>query len=123
MIQPTELRIGNYIEYDGNYYKIDSLSRGLPTLNTLAFGIGVVDYNNINPIPLTEEILIKCGFKRIHQSKFRAVDIHIFCYLHETMNGDWILDIDGRTISVVKSLHQLQNLYHAITGNELEINL
>jgi len=44
--------------------RIHSLSEELPTLDTSEFGIGVVDWNNLKPIELTEEWLINLGFEQ-----------------------------------------------------------
>ena len=49
MIQPQELRIGNYIEYNGEIIKLDGSLLCCYIQNELEFPL--------NPIPLTEEIL------------------------------------------------------------------
>lgn len=54
-----EFRVGNLVEYDGRVFEIDSVSEVLPTLNTIEFGIGVVDWNNLKPIPLNEDWLVR----------------------------------------------------------------
>jgi len=53
--------VGNLVKYDGKIYEIDTIAAEFPTLNTAEFGIGVVDWNNIEPIPLTPEILVRLG--------------------------------------------------------------
>jgi len=54
MIQPQELRIGNYIEYNGEIIKLDGSLLCCYIQNEL-------DYP-FNEVPLTEEILLKFGF-------------------------------------------------------------
>ena len=47
MIQETDLRIGNYVLHNGHHRKIVSLNLGTDV--------------NAEPIPISEEILLKCG--------------------------------------------------------------
>lgn len=63
-MKPEEVRYKNLVEYDGRIFEIDTIAEEFPTLNTAEFGIGVVDWNNLKPIPLTEEWLIRFGFER-----------------------------------------------------------
>lgn len=78
---------------------------------------------DLKPIPLTEEILLKCGLKK---------SLNKCCYGMITSNGhriSYFLDkgslmLETNRIHIdVQSLHQLQNLYFALTGKELEIKL
>lgn len=67
------------------------------------------------PVELTEEILLKCGFKI--GNKYSNEDARI---------GDFVITFGDNFYykkTQIKHLHQLQNLYFAITGFELEINL
>ena len=56
MIQPQELRIENYVEYNGEIIKLDGSLLCCYIQNELEFPL--------NPIPLTEEILLKFGFEK-----------------------------------------------------------
>ena len=117
MIAANELRIGNWVMYDNRLFQIEAISRSLPCLNTDEFGIGVVDWNNINPIPLTPEILEKCGFDRNCILKiYQGVNIE-WSYGKEvwlTKEGEVIYEFEN-----TQHLHQLQNLYFALTNEEL----
>jgi hypothetical protein len=78
---------------------------------------------NCKPIPLTPELLDRCGFVKegilYHYGKFSIAF------------GDTIITSDGRTYfnswaildHSPKYLHQIQNIYHALTGNELEVKM
>ena len=112
-----ELRINNYVLYDNRPFQIASISDEFPTLNTIEFGIGVVDWNNISPIPLTEELLVKCGGIKL--------DKPYLCY---NVNGiQLILRNDGWIEYVhnieMKSLHQLQNFHLETKRTELTIEI
>lgn len=122
-MKANELRVNNYVfsKETQSYQKITGITEENIYIDTITFDYP--DYDEIEPIELTEEILLKCGFK---------VSIDIYYLLK--MNGyfkkpfkeaDHFLykSNSGDTVSSVKHLHQLQNLIHAITGEELEINL
>ena len=120
MIKTNELRIGNWYEHDGKYYQVKSIMNG-------------ESYPYVKPIPLTPEILEKAGFTK-GKSIGLTLDIRFdetpfySAYLwFEFLAGSvylYTLD-DGHNIELANFiyLHQLQNLYFALTGEELEINL
>lgn len=125
-MKPTELRIGNYVT------SLTSILNGKTLVVTevnethfQAWGIDP-DYRQygssdgfLAPIPLTEEWLLKFGFKKGDYEtlvcEFKGFRITF------DINGDIIdcyLDSTGLDILYV---HQLQNLYFALTGKELTI--
>ena len=114
-MNPKEFRIGNLVEYDNRVFRIDSIAESFPTLDTPEFGIGVVDWNNIKPIPLTEEWLIRFGFvKNGDLSKYWALNnVDVW-----ELNGGYANDLD----KTIESVHSLQNLYFCLIGKELILN-
>ena len=81
---------------------------------------------NIAPIELTEDVLLKCGFKSVSgDAMVHKINRH---FRLEYALGEYVLRIktdrhDSSYVRVVRSLHQLQNLYFAITGEELDVDL
>ena len=144
-MKANELRIGNYVEITNipnylendeiRYVKIQKLT-SIAIANISWKSNGFIDdcfYNDIIPIPLTEQWLIDFGFKKekgFTPSVFRLM-----------VNGEWpnefmiryffsdshiqLRDIDDFDKVVAleenkhKHVHQLQNLYFALTGKEL----
>ena len=43
LMKAEEFRIGNWVEHDNRYFKIHSIAKVFTTLDTIEFGIGVVD--------------------------------------------------------------------------------
>ena len=115
MIQINELRIGNYIE-EGKVEKIDNSIDEIYYSGDRCY---LSSYcNNINPISLTEEWLLKLGFEligsfyRLKKSKLIQIILH-----------DDGLDVCNYNLYLhqIKYVHQLQNLYFALTGAELTV--
>lgn len=136
-----ELRINNWvnlflgIDDNGTQYRpmqikgiMEDLSGEFYYLNTNSAN-WVYSTQNLEPIPLTEDILLKCGFEIINENsaekRYGIVENHVFdgdaslIYWNTTENAGKIFRGDME----IKSLHQLQSLIHALTGKELEINL
>lgn len=121
-MRANQYRLGNLVKYNGKIYEIDSISKEFPTLNTIEYGIGVVDWNNIEPIPLTEEWLVRFGFEKCLNGfwcekdflNVKLIDSDIVIFISGT-------DHDLNIHSKVQYVHQLQNLYFALTNQELTI--
>ena len=88
--------------------------------------IGSMLLKYIEPIPLTEEILLKCGFEKGYIMYFIRI-CETRCYLRPSYRGGYYYGIcpyiELRDCKTIQYLHQLQNLYFALTGKELEIKL
>jgi hypothetical protein len=117
----TELRIGNLVERNGKIHEVSSIHAD----DTI--GIFVKDKNGsvgffylrvINPIPLTEEILlINCRFKKSpHDIRFKTLNSIKLKTTEKGFKFNY-----GESIIYIKYVHQLQNLYFALTGEELII--
>lgn len=136
-----ELRVGNYIQLyrkpinkAKTFYKIAEI-----WLREGEYYIGGEDGfqcnadTGIEPIPLTEEILMKCGFEFFKYHNINTVwekeDFNFFLAKH---GETWVMGhFDNESCSSVsyfahgniQFLHQLQNLYWSICGEELKITL
>ena len=105
MIKANELRIGNKLQdSNGHYYEVD---------HGLISQICVVSGDDFYGIPLTPEILEKAGFVKS--------DGEFGWWLSKKVISGFYYD--NTFITRIKSLHQLQNLYFALTGEELPIEL
>jgi hypothetical protein len=82
-------------------------------------------YDNINPIKLTEEWLIRLGVNEVKSQE--VLRINYVKYYKTDNKFDYCLcyyfDDDGYVDNVfkeIKYVHELQNLYFALTGSELQ---
>jgi hypothetical protein len=110
MIQSSELRISNYV-YSSDFVIKSYSPQGLFNLmKNIDDG-----YNNIKPIPLTEQWLIDFGFE-----KHITMDIYPTYSLNNVNVNDGVVYIVGfGFVNYIKHVHELQNLYFALTGIEL----
>ena len=115
-----ELRIGNLAQdQNGNILKCCEL-------NKISCGFEVIDRSKFplpfgwkaEPIPLTEEWLVRAGFEKAIDSNLWVND----SYYQLTFNsqiGASLYEDEYWIKSNIIYLHSLQNLYFALTGEEL----
>ena len=115
-MKTSELRIGNLVNYGGvtsEVSRVDKLFFYVEASETPTFSKD--EGRGAKPIQLTEEWLLKLGF--VKHGKYGYFYIDFFC-VDLDMNGQFFMcDIDIHI--VLKHVHQLQNLYFALTGEEL----
>jgi hypothetical protein len=113
MINENELRLGNYfIERE-----TQEVIRVIELRKDQIMFSGKFDQGwQAEPIPLNEEWLVKFGFDDLGAYGWGIGYFHIrFRNLHK-----FYFPLENRIIRV-KHVHQLQNLYFALTGEELTI--
>lgn len=147
-MKANELRLGNYLTIAvgpiglNNFYCVERIDETSVNLSRLTIDESIYTYKRaiweVNPIILTEGLILKLGFERIEKRQCSAIyrrrtflnvlgkyeyfsigsldqrkttkrpESHRYYYL-----GDSTPDIEY--------VHQLQNLYFAITGKELKV--
>lgn len=138
-MKPQELKIGNLVCYAGKVVKVKQVTKHKigyhekPNETRLDYA----RLCDIEPIPITEELLLNNGFKKRY-------DRILCCKIMELCHNEYVVEItfglankgfdyvvchidNAERCSVgcvdVKYLHQLQNAYYLVTGKELEIKL
>lgn len=107
MIQANELRIGNWYDHNGEYRQASPST------------IEEIWHNErpwCKPIPITEEILLKCGFNEGQTGYYFKDDIII------SVEGQVYFGETEVHLCEIYTLHHLQNFCFDM-GRELEINL
>lgn len=137
MIDAKHLMVGNLFTDDQNeILKIDLIDSIEETVN--ANGMEDISISDLIPIPLTEDILLKCGFECTHKNNkhYTINDPNGYKDSHKisifpAMNEQWHIAFsdnlggykDYIPTTKIKYLHQLQNLYFALTQKELTVQL
>lgn len=110
-MNPTELRIGNFVSdihaSDSFFAKVRKIE-----CSRCYYGGYHSAYSDLKPIPLNEEWLLKLGFKPFSKDWSKSVII-----IHTRKRG-YVL---RKSVPTIKYVHQLQNLFFALTGEELEL--
>jgi hypothetical protein len=113
MIKQNELRVGVNVFHHGHVWTIDGMD--IETWETFA--------HEYEPIPLTEEWLLKFGFEEFGLSI--RVDVNRgdeLCFYTQEKRLRYQTKGSGFTRDYnILYVHQLQNLYFALTGQELKI--
>lgn len=130
MIQPSELRLGNWVHHERvwshrqpDYGSPSEFDFQWEERDWYAIGESTINFDDVSPIVITEEWLEKLGFE----------------YERATVGGwerweKWtskkgrikLLDKKfswgiGEYSNYIQYVHQLQNLYFSLTGEELTI--
>ena len=142
-MKTNELRIGNWVLYNDLYCKIIGIDKiGMDEDRVLVeYHNGETDYcyvGYIDPIELTEEVLVKIGFEEkigyINYSKVfydennhcDSINIY-YCqrlkHFKFTHDKGKKVDLQMMDLYNIKYLHQLQNAYYCLTNQEIEIKL
>lgn len=119
-MKENELRVGNLAQTAFGIVEYRGVSPDKPNLLFVKYSneIDVREHiDDIKPIPLTEEWLIKFGFKQWKDCKKWSFN-NVLIYTNRT---SLFYYGKARTRIYVEYVHQLQNLYFALIGEELEI--
>jgi len=110
-IKASDLRIGNWYDHYGEFKQASP--------NTI-LEVWEADREWCKPIPLTPEVLVACGFTQL-PNKFTfdkdKLSIHLPSVSYKkgrTYFNSWCIIEHS-----ISHLHQLQNLYFALTNQEL----
>ncbi|HEY3387542.1 MAG TPA: hypothetical protein VGK46_13590 [Saprospiraceae bacterium] len=141
MIDPKELRIGNTIQTNtGFVFDVNSIKHEWEAMEHIVYDESVgYSVDLLSPIPITPEWLEQLGFeitdgeiigetrKRSYTTySIRDFEIDMFedCDEYPTIKYWYAYTYEGKLSNVdveIHYIHQLQNLYFALTGQELTV--
>ena len=147
-MEAKELRIENCIRYNGSVASVYAISNPMPNSNnnfnnkgrvTLwCNGLIAANIDEIEPIPITEELLLKIGFKKDRNDYLYYKEYNDELSIRFSSNYTFIeyanLHFNPEDVTETNyssslefpntlHLHTLQNIWHLLTGEELEIKL
>ena len=117
-MEANDLRIGNTVLLNNRINTIDI--SWFECCKDSIYGRDI--RHDTSPIPLTEEWLVKFGFEYLADIELSMEKI----YMHKNMKQTLFIEV-GENFTIKskcqdvtnKYVHQLQNLYFALTGKEL----
>lgn len=121
-----ELRIGNYLKFDGVIDQITSVGKYVDGINH-----GIWSFERLSPIPLTDEILEKFGGKYplLKEGVFQAfvgkkgtVTLWI---LNKDLYGYFLSLFEDKSEPIIRvdTVHELQNAIYVLTGEDIQLEL
>ncbi len=135
-MKASELRIGNLIGFNYGNRKTYSTITEITSID-VKLNDGFAELSQLKPIPLTEKWLLRFGFESEGEggSAYLKLNnlVHLCCFVDFESNLDYVkfymLELMGdinehdETCGIpikMQYVHQLQNLYFALTGEELK---
>lgn len=133
-IKAGDIMIGNYIRdihSENGFFKVTTLRNC-----TAIYGnFYSARYEDLRGIPLTEDILLKAGAKRLEENKvaimlngpathliLMKVGTHWYPQIEQT--GESVSDgVNTVHLNFIDYAHQAQILFKALTGNDLKIEV
>ena len=109
-MKANELRVGNYVMFHNDIHSLSSIGQWMHTDKS----IDEIPLDEVKPIILTEQWMINLGFTKFSKITFELNGIRI------GINGDSFLFLCNQKWVHVFYVHQIQNIYFILTGEELQ---
>lgn len=140
-MEAKELRVGNFIQRNGVVWAVNNIHGASGLIHVLPNGnesLNTRSIHDFEPIQITEEWIVWFGGEYFRRDEINPIYGHDMTRLRLDISTDaWLtyerhgkrMDIsssDGSGISSpcnvkIQYVHQLQNLYFALTGEELSL--
>ncbi len=103
----SELRPGNIVRYEGGIAPIYDLSREVVWFDEGSVAALIED---VSPVPITEEILEKNGWRDAGKQYYT----NGWCYLFQTNEKRWGFGHGTHLLHLIEYVHELQHLLWAL---------
>lgn len=133
-MDPKELRVGNFLEMGGTFFIVLGImidgtlamdevrDRPLTARQGRPLWLDKSKGERPSGIPLTADIL-RAGKFEEWQESFKSAKAGIILQRHSDGLAWLVKTHNGSPLTSLRHLHQLQNLYYAITGEEIPVSL
>ncbi len=112
-MEAKELRVGNLVYHNHGF--------GVKLPAEITEGRDIDMFEEFEGIPLNDEYLIKFGFKKQNNQRYFGNGLFMISWFE--VYGEIDLDIEGQILTLkCEYIHQLQNIYFALSGAELKTN-
>ena len=134
-----ELRIGNYVIDNGEISEVIQIESNGDVMTTCKSKFPVSNVGDLEPVKLTEDLILKCGFKKSSEYVYEHEKDCLLLFDAptdwqntkeypigvEAVASDYFLGYISHGEIVIRCLHlhDFQNKFFSIIGNELEVNL
>ena len=118
MINPKELRIGNYVRHGNDNIGSDRIIETLEESGCQLKEWKYVPYDKIQPIKLTEDRLVKMGYNwsKVNKGFWMSSSNRIISiYREPNAKCEFAFLYNGVQYVELPYVHQLQNLHYSLT--------
>jgi hypothetical protein len=142
-MESKDLRVGNIVRLKDHFVGGNAIITGImcdriTALNSVGTNIDTINIMYVEPIPITEELLVKIGFKKNRNGDFKYRDYNdrmsirfsenytSIEYANQYFNPEDMPETNyGSSLEFPNTLHlhTLQNIWYLLTGKELNIEL
>ena len=116
-MKKSELKLGDWVLAEGSPIRIDELVEGIDTLSVYDDETNEIkdySYDELSPIPLTEEILEKNGWREKKSSEHIAYENGWYELFRVGQEGAWAFCHYDDFLTAIKHIHELQHLLWAL---------
>ena len=131
-MEAKELRVTNFVISDGVKMPVAMIGFDSVQLFTPQGNVVSARLDLIQPVPLNNQEILSMGFDRYQQTGHYKIEAHKYYANHDpstlkqgymriklTQAGNYRVESIASKSIYLRSVHQLQNLFYAITGNEM----
>jgi hypothetical protein len=115
MIEARELKIGNWVSFEDHLIK----------QQRIVFLSEKADLSMVEPIPLTEDWLLRFGFDYVRGEEYHNKRINEGAFhlkrVGDAFNHWYFYHKDKMITTNIRFVHQLQNIFFAMKSEELEL--
>lgn len=132
-MKTNDIRLGNYL-IDGRVTEVCPDGVFVELKNTFKFPrLVFIKEDDIEPITLNEDVLIKIGFEAMHSTRYmyekpiinknnvNDVIYITFHLINKTLRINFSKDLQIINLCGIECLHQLQNVYYLLTNEEFKL--
>lgn len=131
MIKANELRVGNWVNRLGKPTIITAVQQGEEIGYVTTPISGAITTSQIEPIPITEQVLLDCGFEVWEKTGLLIKDAWSPGHPAQRFDLSWSektgflcksryqAESEFMTMRHIQHLHSLMNLFFSLTGQEL----
>lgn len=125
-MKASDFRIGNLVVYNGSVFRVTRISKNIITADR---GKGDVDFTlkDLQPLKITEFWLEKFGFKTpLNEFRWEMIINKSICFSAIQAVSCYSVGIAGPFglfLFKMKYIHELQNIYHILSGDDFEFDI
>lgn len=120
-LHASNYRIGNVVLLPAPQYDDAVLLHRLTAADILGISQNKPKWKQVGHLTISDGVLLRCGFTEAGLDLYEKYPV---AFKNDGAWNKWKFSIGegGEPLSGIQFTHQLQNLYHSITGQELDID-